>query len=128
MSMSMESASHGVSDEQIQRYHRDGYLVVPDLFAPELMLEWKRRVKDMLGPAPGAVKVWMCDTLPEYFHEGMADPRKVQILRRIIGDLERRLAIERGHPNICPPIFDFDIADAILVWRHAEVSPVRRQL
>ena len=43
------SASVGpLTSDQLQAYHRDGYLLVPDLYSGDEMLEWKAQIKDLL--------------------------------------------------------------------------------
>jgi ectoine hydroxylase-related dioxygenase (phytanoyl-CoA dioxygenase family) len=95
--------SIAVTDEQVRNYHRDGYLVVPRLFDPQVMLEWKQKVKDLLGrepgPATGGVKVWMCDALPDYFRAAMGDPRAVSILQRLIGPSVEFLSVKAVFKN-----------------------------
>jgi phytanoyl-CoA hydroxylase len=95
--------SQAVSDEQLGNYRRDGYLLVADLFQPELMLEWKQAVNELLGQqssgATGGVKVWMSDTLPDYFRRAMADDRIVRVLRRIIGEDVEFLSVKAVFKN-----------------------------
>jgi ectoine hydroxylase-related dioxygenase (phytanoyl-CoA dioxygenase family) len=81
-----------LTSDQLQAYHRDGYLLVPDLYSSEEMLEWKSHIKDLLlaekFSAKHGVRVWMNEQLPDYFRPKMADPKVAAILEQIIGPFE----------------------------------------
>src|SRR5687768_10776036 len=78
-----------LSDEQVQAYHRDGFLLVEHLYSPEEMDRWKARVVQLLKESTYAgksgVQVWFHDQLPPDLLGLMCDDRVVAILRQIIG-------------------------------------------
>lgn len=79
-----------LSDEQVAQYHRDGYVVVPDLLTSAEAIEWKTQLKARLQEEgnleiPSGVRVWMADNLDPYSSEQLRSPRVVAILQQLIG-------------------------------------------
>ncbi len=92
-----------LSAEQVETYHRDGFLVVPKLYEPETMLEWKRRVLALLEAEKFAdksgVRVFWENTLPDYFRAAMSDERAVPILKQLIGPDVEFLSVKAVFKN-----------------------------
>ena len=79
-----------VSSKEVARYFEDGFLAVPNLFAADEMLAWKR-CAEKAGAVCGegattGVTVWMAPRLPAYLRDRMANPRVVAILRQLVGE------------------------------------------
>jgi len=89
-----------LTSDQLAAYRRDGYLLVPDLYSGDEMLEWKAHIKDLLlkenFSATHGVRVWMNEHLPEYFRPKMADPNVAAILHQIIGPFDEA----QGRPQV----------------------------
>jgi hypothetical protein len=72
-------------------YVRDGFLVARNLYAADEMLDWKRRVVEILRARnkldePSGVVIWMSDQLDSFFRERMRDKCVVRILQGLVGD------------------------------------------
>ena len=95
----MNVATQGpLSDEQVQAYHRDGFLAVEQLYSSDEMLKWKERVVQLLKESTYAgksgVQVWFHDQLPPDLLGLMCDERVVSILRQIIGENVEFLSVK----------------------------------
>ena len=80
-----------LSDAQVAQYQRDGYVVVPDLIAPDTAIEWKAKLQQrladegLLGNIPSGVRVWMSDNTDAYSAAQLQSPSVLQILQQLIG-------------------------------------------
>ncbi len=87
-----------LTNEQVQAYQRDGFLLVEYLFSPQEMQKWKDRVVQLLNDSTykgkSGVQVWFHDQLPPDLLGLMCDDRVVQILRQIIGENVEFLSVK----------------------------------
>jgi phytanoyl-CoA hydroxylase len=88
--MQQSSAKPYLSAEQVAQYHRDGYLLVPDLISPDDAALWKegliaRLVEEGKINEPSGVRVWMCDRLDPVSASHLQSAKTVAILRQLIG-------------------------------------------
>lgn len=78
-----------LNDNEVEAYHRDGYLVVESLYDSDEITRWKQDVEVALGderiPESG-VRIWMCDAMPATLLSRMTAPGIVTKLRQLIGD------------------------------------------
>lgn len=80
-----------LTEEEVAHYHRDGYVIVPDLIGPEEASAWKEKLKarlseeNLLGNIPSGVRVWMADNADSYSSVQLQSPRIVAILQQLIG-------------------------------------------
>jgi ectoine hydroxylase-related dioxygenase (phytanoyl-CoA dioxygenase family) len=79
-----------LSAEQVAQYHRDGYVVVPDLVDPAEAMQWKAKLKARLVDEgneniPSGVRVWMADNMDDQSSAQLQSPRMVAILQQLIG-------------------------------------------
>jgi phytanoyl-CoA hydroxylase len=92
-----------LTSDQLQAYHRDGYLLVPGMYSGKEMIEWKEQIKDLLlkenFSAKHGVRVWMNEQLPDYFRPKMADPKVASILEQIIGPSVEYLSVKTVFKN-----------------------------
>ena len=101
--MTTTASATRLTSDQLQAYHRDGYVLVPDLYSNAEMLDWKQHIKDLLlqekFSAKHGVRVWMNEHLPEYFRPKMADPKVAAILEQIIGSQVEFLSVKTVFKN-----------------------------
>jgi ectoine hydroxylase-related dioxygenase (phytanoyl-CoA dioxygenase family) len=92
-----------LTSDQLASDRRDGYLLVPDLYSSDQMLEWKAQIKELLlkenFSAKHGVRVWMNEHLPAYFRPKMADPNVAAILHQIIGPQVDFLSVKSVFKN-----------------------------
>jgi len=80
-----------LTDEEVAQYHRDGYVIVPDLISPDEASAWKEKLKErlategLLGNIPSGVRVWMADNLDPFSSAQFQSPRMTAILQQLIG-------------------------------------------
>lgn len=80
-----------LTDEQVAQYHRDGYVVVPELIEPAEAIEWKEKLmqrladEGLLGNIPSGVRVWMSDNMDPYSSMQLGSPSMLHILQQLIG-------------------------------------------
>jgi hypothetical protein len=123
------TAHPGLSLQQVDAYRHDGYVVVPDLYPPETMLAWKRRLAELVAPEQealkkGGVRVWMSDQLPPDLLAAMGDERVVPILRQIVGPavafLSAKVVFKNGVTRFASPWhqdrFYWHGSEKISVW------------
>lgn len=89
--------SAGLTPEQLQAWHRDGYIAVQGLYDGATMLQWKQILRDVMDEdrraagldenayVTSGVRVWMCDALHPVLREAMRDDKVTPILKQIIG-------------------------------------------
>lgn len=76
---------------EVAQYHRDGYVIVPDLISPDEASAWKEKLKErltaegLLGNIPSGVRVWMADNLDPFSSAQFQSPRMTAILQQLIG-------------------------------------------
>lgn len=84
------STEQPLSNEQIANYHRDGYMIVPDLISPADAIAWKEALIARLTDEgkinePSGVRVWMCDRMDAVTATHLQSPRTVAILQQLLG-------------------------------------------
>ncbi|MFN8442549.1 MAG: phytanoyl-CoA dioxygenase family protein [Caldilineaceae bacterium] len=87
----MQPTSKSLTPQQVAQYHRDGFVVVPDLISQEEAILWKEKLKErlaeegLLGNIPSGVRVWMADNMDSYSSSQLQSPTMVHILQQLIG-------------------------------------------
>lgn len=79
-----------LSTEQVAQYHRDGYVIVPDLISAADAIAWKetliaRLVEEGKINEPSGVRVWMCDRMDPVTASHLRSPKTVAILQQLLG-------------------------------------------
>lgn len=79
-----------LSTEQVAQYHRDGYVIVPDLISAADAITWKetlitRLVEEGKINEPSGVRVWMCDRMDPVTASHLRSPKTVAILQQLLG-------------------------------------------
>lgn len=79
-----------LTDEQVEAYHRDGYLIVPGLYDAKRVRQWKASMQEALMAEPekisSGVRVWFpSKDFPHALLGAMTDKLLTQILRQLIG-------------------------------------------
>lgn len=90
MSHPVTSAKKLLTDAEVAQYHRDGYVIVPDLIEPDRAIVWKAALKARLiaegnENTPSGVRVWMCDNVDPDSSAHLQSPHMVAILQQLIG-------------------------------------------
>lgn len=86
-----------LSAEEVEAFHRDGFVIVRALYQNAQMLEWKRVLKEVLeeekrtgkvdpaGLAASGVRVWGPDRIHPMLLEAMRDNHVTPVLKQVIG-------------------------------------------
>ena len=89
----------------VERFHKEGYLIVPDLFTNGEVVEWKRalqeRIKndDLLDEGAG-VRVWFCHEMDELTTSHVtSNPKMRNVLQHIIGPNVEFLSVKAVFKN-----------------------------
>jgi hypothetical protein len=99
-----QHVGHTLTAAQVNRYHEDGFLVVPGLFSADEVLEWKQhvvealRVLGELGNRTG-VHVWMSELLDPNLHRWVCDERFAAILGQLVGPNVEFLSVKSVFKN-----------------------------
>ncbi|MBI4552152.1 MAG: phytanoyl-CoA dioxygenase family protein [Candidatus Latescibacteria bacterium] len=86
----MAALSHELrilSLNEVASFDQNGFLVLHDLFTPDEMEQWKAEARNEVEQRVNAsgVFVWMCEAIPPFFAQAVADERLVSVLRQLIG-------------------------------------------
>lgn len=85
-------APPALSARDVALFGAQGYAIVPALYPPEVVLEWKRIMQDLLAKEPhnvSGVRVWAAHDIHPTLRAAMGDDRVTPVLRRLISnDLE----------------------------------------
>jgi ectoine hydroxylase-related dioxygenase (phytanoyl-CoA dioxygenase family) len=88
---------------QVQQYHRDGYIVVRDLYDAGTIAHWRGEVKKLYerdnAPNDHGVRVWMAGELPPFLRDAMCDDRVPPILTQLIGPDVEFLSVKLVHKD-----------------------------
>ena len=100
----IETKNYSLTGEEIARYHRDGYLVVKNLYDGREMQIWKDKIITLLKDEgsynnPSGVRVFFLHDLHPYFMKEMRDPKVVSILRQLIGSNLEFLSVKAVYKN-----------------------------
>ena len=104
-----------LSRDEIEQYHRDGFLVVRGLYDAETVQQWKMRIvaamtADKSFEEPHGVRVWKEDELDPYLRERMADPHVAAILHALVGPEVEFLSVKA--------VFKSASTDFASPWHH----------
>ena len=85
----IENKNYLLTDEEVERYHHDGYLVVKNLYDRREMQFWKEKIITLLKKEghynnPSGVHVFFLHDLHPYFIDKMRDPKVVKILKSLL--------------------------------------------
>jgi ectoine hydroxylase-related dioxygenase (phytanoyl-CoA dioxygenase family) len=89
---------------QVEQYHRDGYVVVQNLFDEAAVAEWKAILKARMAEEgksnePSGVRVWMADSMDPYTRDRVQDPKIVAILQQLLGPNVEFLSVKAVFKN-----------------------------
>jgi phytanoyl-CoA hydroxylase len=104
MSNQTQTMDGVLTPEQVARYVRDGYVVVPNLIGEEVAQEWKAILKARLAEEgklnePSGVRVWMSDELDAFTRSRVLDDKIGQILQQLIGPHVEFLSVKAVFKN-----------------------------
>lgn len=93
-----------LTEDQVAQYHRDGYLVVPNLYDEQAALTWKEVLKARLTEEnkidePSGVRVWMADSMDAYTSTSVQDANVVAILQQLLGPNVEFLSVKAVFKN-----------------------------
>lgn len=93
-----------LTDEEVSRYQRDGFLIVKNLYQRQEMEIWKEKIIAILQEEgsynnPSGVHVFFPHDLHPYFIDKMCDPKVVSILRQLIGTNLEFLSVKAVYKN-----------------------------
>jgi ectoine hydroxylase-related dioxygenase (phytanoyl-CoA dioxygenase family) len=93
-----------ITPRQINRYHEEGYLVVPGLYEAEEIVDWKERIISRLRKEgnlddPTGVRVWMVGELGEWLRAQMLEHQVVAILKCLIAPNVEFLSVKAVFKN-----------------------------
>jgi hypothetical protein len=104
MSEQSTTVQDRLTDAQVAQYQRDGYIVVPGLFAPEVARAWKEVLKARLAEEnklaePSGVRVWMADAMDAFTAARVQDAKVAGILQQLIGPNVEFLSVKAVFKN-----------------------------
>jgi phytanoyl-CoA hydroxylase len=90
--------------EEVEQYHRDGYVVARGLIPSEVALQWKTVLKERLMTdgsidEPSGVRVWMAEAMDPLTREHVCAARLVAGLRQLIGPDVEFLSVKAVFKN-----------------------------
>lgn len=100
----IENKNYLLTDDEVERYHHDGYLVVKNLYDRREMQFWKEKIITLLKEEghynnPSGVHVFFLHDLHPYFIDKMRDPKVVKILQQLIGQNLEFLSVKAVYKN-----------------------------
>jgi ectoine hydroxylase-related dioxygenase (phytanoyl-CoA dioxygenase family) len=92
-----------IDTTQIEQYHRDGYLIVRNLYDADAIARWRDEVRQLYSqddaPNDHGVRVWMADALPPFLLDAMTDDRVPPILTKLVGPDVEFLSVKLVHKD-----------------------------
>lgn len=93
-----------MSPSMKSQFEQDGFVVLPSLFPPETMREWKSRIIEKLkgedwDKNPTGVRVWMIEDLDSYFLEGLTGSQLTDPIKEVLGGPIEFLSVKPVYKN-----------------------------